>query len=268
MMKKALSLILHSALCVHHSCLNAPVTVPVSSTSAMSETSPRLRLPTRSRRMAEAALSRFQRLRGLMLWPSVYPAVSAAVGLSKTFTSYLAARSFGCMASAELSFAEALLVLLRQRVAPVAEDFAYAALVWRLQDFEPVAATLRELFLLHFVEDGKVARRPGVLHELQRVVLAQRVAVPVLRQKDSAQVWVAHERDAEEVVGFALHPVGRGPDARDALDSGLARARLQTDALVLGGREEVVDDLELFAVALGPVYAGQIAEVVEGRLRV
>src|SRR5918997_1327685 len=116
----------------------------------------------------------------------------AEAGLSRTFTSYLAARSFGCIS--------VLLVLLGQRVAAVAEDFADAPLVGRLEDFEAVGAALRQLLALDFGELRQVARRPLVLHELQRVVLPERVPVPVLRQEQAPQVWVVVEADAEHVV--------------------------------------------------------------------
>src|ERR1044072_783649 len=111
--------LLATGYCLLSTSLNAPATLAVSSTSATSETSPCFFFFSRSKRMAEAAESRFQTLRGLMRWPSRKPAASAAEGLSKTFTSYLAARSLGGIS---------LLVLLRQRVAPVAEDFADAPL--------------------------------------------------------------------------------------------------------------------------------------------
>src|SRR5437588_2785657 len=129
-MKELLSRIpSHSSLIPHpSSLLNAPVTLSISSTSAMSETSPLFFLRSRSKRMAEAALSRFQTLRGAMRWPSWKPAASAAAGASKTFTSYLAARSFGCIPLLVLLTTD-LLVLLRQRVAPVEEQLAYAPLV-------------------------------------------------------------------------------------------------------------------------------------------
>src|SRR5919107_2815453 len=171
--------------------------------------------------MAEAAESRFHPLRGLMRWPRRKPAVSAAEGLSKTFTSYLAARSFGCIS---------LLVLLRQRVAPVAEDLAEAPLVGRLEDLEAVGAALRELLALDLGELRQVARRPLVLHELQRVVLPQGVAVPVLRQQQAPEVGVIVEADAEQIVRLALHPVSSGPDGCHAVDAGLARPRLQPHA--------------------------------------
>src|SRR5205085_4676417 len=121
----------------------------------MSETSPAFFFRRRSKRMAEAALSRFQTLRGDMRWPRWKPAASAAAGASKTFTSYLAARSFGCIPLLVLLTTD-LLVLLRQRVAPVAEQLAYAPLVGRLQDVEAVGAALHQLLALDFVEDGQV----------------------------------------------------------------------------------------------------------------
>src|ERR1051325_2521172 len=94
------------------------------------------------------------------------------------------------------------------------------------------------------------------------------MAVPVLRQEYAARIRVALERDAEEVVSLPLHPVRRGPYGRDALDPFVARARLQSHALVLRSRVEVVDDLEGLLFALGPVYAGQVAQVVERSLGV
>src|SRR5205823_5212436 len=142
----------------------------------------------------------------------------AAAGASKTFTSYLAARSFGCIPLLVLLTTD-LLVLLRQRVAPVAEQLADAPLVGRLQDVEAVGAALHQLLALDFGEDGQVTRRPLVLHELQRVVLAERVAVPVRREQKPPHVWMIFKADAEQVEDLALHPVGRGPDAGHALDA-------------------------------------------------
>src|SRR5512137_1496992 len=50
------------------------------------------------------------------------------------------------------------------------------------------------------------------------VVLAQRVADPVVGEHDPAQVGVAGEGDAEEVVDLPLQPVGGLPDALDRVD--------------------------------------------------
>src|ERR1044072_4894992 len=94
------------------------------------------------------------------------------------------------------------------------------------------------------------------------------MSVPVLRQEQTPQVWMVVEGHAEEVVSLALHPVGRGPDGGDALYPGLARVGLDAHAHVLRDRVEVIDDLERRLLALGPVDAGQVGEVVKGRLRV
>ena len=47
---------------------------------------------------------------------------------------------------------------------------------------------------------------------LHRIVLAQRMALPVVGHHDAAQVGVAAEVNAEEVEDLALVEVGRGPD--------------------------------------------------------
>src|SRR5205085_11157960 len=112
---------------------------------------------------------------------------------------------------------ERLLVLLRQRVAPVEEQFAYATLVGRLKDFEAVCASLLELLALDFRELRQVSHSPFVLHEFERVVFAQRVAVPVRRKKKTTHVRVVLKTHSEQIEDFALHPVRRGPHRRNAL---------------------------------------------------
>src|SRR5438270_3108702 len=58
-----------------------------------------------------------------------------------------------------------------------------------------------------------------VLHQhlagsFERIVLALRVALPVLGHEDPAPIRVAGEIDAEHVEHFALEPIRRRPDAR------------------------------------------------------
>src|SRR5262245_16558251 len=53
-----------------------------------------------------------------------------------------------------------------------------------------------------------------VILQRELVVLAERVALPVLREQNPRQVRVAGEPDAAQVVGLALVPVGRLPQAR------------------------------------------------------
>src|SRR5689334_7755010 len=55
----------------------------------------------------------------------------------------------------------------------------------------------------------------AVVFQGELVVLAQRVAHPVFRQEDAAQVRVAGEPDAGQVVNLALVPVGRSPEGGD-----------------------------------------------------
>ena len=58
---------------------------------------------------------------------------------------------------------------------------------------------------------------------LHRIVLAQRMAFPVLGHHDAAQVGVTVEVNAEEVEDLALVEVGGGPDGGDAVDEGSSR---------------------------------------------
>src|SRR5687767_6385261 len=51
------------------------------------------------------------------------------------------------------------------------------------------------------------------VRRVDSVVLAQRVALPVVAEEDAAMIGMPLERDAEHVVALALHPVGPAPDA-------------------------------------------------------
>ena len=82
-----------------------------------------------------------------------------------------------------------------------------------------------------------------------RVVLPQRVALPLVRHQDPAHVRVPGEFDAEHVEHFALQPVGRQVDAGGGggLEA-VGDAGLDADALVAGKAVKDVDQFE----ALGP----------------
>src|SRR5713226_6094116 len=54
------------------------------------------------------------------------------------------------------------------------------------------------------------------------IILAQRMAFPVLRHEDAPQVGVAFEPHAEQVKDFALVPVGSRPDRGDGFHRGVA----------------------------------------------
>src|SRR5688572_7250227 len=49
------------------------------------------------------------------------------------------------------------------------------------------------------------------MRRVDSVVLAQRMAFPVVAQEDAAMIGMPVERDAEHVVALALHPVGPAP---------------------------------------------------------
>jgi len=67
------------------------------------------------------------------------------------------------------------------------------------------------------------ARNGAVPHPAEGVILPQGVAGEFVRHQDAAQVGMAGELDAEQVVDLALHPVGTAPDIKGA---GQARGRV------------------------------------------
>jgi hypothetical protein len=77
----------------------------------------------------------------------------------------------------------------------------------------------------------------------QRIILAQRVPDPIRGQHNAPQFRVPPVLDAKEIVGFALVPVGRGPDAAHAVDHGwLARqGDLEAQSLSMLQGVELVD---------------------------
>jgi len=95
------------------------------------------------------------------------------------------------------------------------------------------------------------------------VVLAERVADPVVGQHDAAQVGVAGEGDAEEVVDLALEPVGALPDPGERRHHrvGAVGLHLELHRVSMLQREEV--DHHLDDVSLGPVDGGEILAEVE-----
>src|SRR3989442_990522 len=78
------------------------------------------------------------------------------------------------------------------------------------------------------------------------VVLAEREALPVLRQQDPAKVRMALEHDAEHVVALALHPVGAAvePGERRALAVAGAQARAEHQGEAGVQVLETANDLE------------------------
>src|SRR5437867_6482994 len=97
------------------------------------------------------------------------------------------------------------------------------------------------------------------------VILPQRVAFPVVREKDPPEVGMALEDDAEHLVALALHPVGA------AIERGQRRAarlsRRQPGAHRDDQRRlEILDAAEHLEPLVLPVHRGQPVEVATAEL--
>ena len=99
------------------------------------------------------------------------------------------------------------------------------------------------------------------LADLHRIVLAQRIAFPVLRHQQPPQIGMAVEHDAEQVPDFALEPVGRRPDAADRRDVRVVAVQphLHAQPQPVRDRDEEVDDLEA-RLARPEIDRGQLGE--------
>src|SRR5215211_4184573 len=95
-------------------------------------------------------------------------------------------------------------------------------------------------------------RKPDGL-AAERIVLAERVAFPVVRHQDPQEIRVPFDRDPEHVPSFALVPVGRRPDADHARDGfTLVEPDLHAHARrALAHREQVVVDREALRLRRG-----------------
>src|SRR6478735_640997 len=92
---------------------------------------------------------------------------------------------------------------------------------------------------------SRLSREPDRL-AADRVVLPQRMALPVLGHQDPDEVRVAAEDDPHQVERLALEPVGGRPDGDDRGDLlAVVDPCLDPDALrCVGDPEQVVDDRE------------------------
>lgn len=94
-------------------------------------------------------------------------------------------------------------------------------------------------------------------------VLAQRMALETVVGHDTAEIGVAREEDAEQVVDLALVPVGAVVEGRQAGDGGgLVGVGLHADTGIVADAEEVVDDLESL-VAGGEIDGGDVTDLGE-----
>ena len=93
-------------------------------------------------------------------------------------------------------------------------------------------------------------------HSAERVVLALRVAHPVVGHLDAGQPGMAVEDDAEEVVGLALMPVAGGVHGEQRRDVriGVRAGDLESDAAVVGDRQQRVERVQLPAGVIRVVH--------------
>src|SRR5690606_29488635 len=115
---------------------------------------------------------------------------------------------------------------------------------------------------------------PGVLDalELHRdgadgMVLAQRVALPVLGHEDPGQVGMADELDPEHVVHLALEGLGPGVDLEQRRARRIVARHLdpQAEPLAGGVRQQADHDLEPLGLDAGRQRArGLVRDVVDG----
>src|SRR5271168_3695010 len=102
--------------------------------------------------------------------------------------------------------------------------------------------------------DSQVLAHPGRVLLQNVVILAQRIAFPLVRQQDALQIRMPFENNSKHVEALALEPVRRRPhfaDARHRLV--LARVSLQTHPLVLRERVQNQDHVEPL-LAIWPVH--------------
>src|SRR5438445_447416 len=97
------------------------------------------------------------------------------------------------------------------------------------------------------------------------VVLAERMALPVLGEQDPPEVRMALEADAEHVVALALHPVGAAVEPRQRGAARLPRAEARPHRQDEPG-DEVLDAADDLQPLLLPVDGGQPVEVAAAEL--
>src|SRR5664280_1158681 len=105
-------------------------------------------------------------------------------------------------------------------------------------------------------------------HPTDAVVLAQGMALPILRQQDAGHVGVPGEDDAEQVVGLALHGLHSGVQLEEGGSHRVRFGNLQSDPhqLDLTQRQQIDHDLEpLGCHPFGqpPARVGQVVDAAE-----
>src|SRR5215831_10965070 len=95
------------------------------------------------------------------------------------------------------------------------------------------------------------------------VVLAERIALPLVGQKDARQVRMSSKNDPKHVERFALQPIGCRPNLGNARDRlAIASPSLHPQALILCEGIKVEHQVEAL-FALGPIHCRQVGKQVE-----
>src|SRR5262249_1790749 len=104
------------------------------------------------------------------------------------------------------------------------------------------------------------------VRRVDRVILAQRMPLPVLPEENAAMIGMSLEPHSEHVPTLALHPVGAPPDAGQGGTAGdtSREAGAEHDR---NARVEVLDAAEDVHPLLLPVDSGEKAEVVAAEHR-
>src|SRR5712671_496229 len=95
------------------------------------------------------------------------------------------------------------------------------------------------------------------------------MAFPIFGHQEAPQIRMPRKPYSKQVKDLALKVIGARPNRRNRLDSrtGTIKANLQPDALFLGNRKQMIDDLK---PGLGriPVHTGNVGKEVESALRI
>ena len=116
----------------------------------------------------------------------------------------------------------------------------------------------------HLERLGRPRRHP----DLDRIVLAKRVALPVLGHQQPTRIRMAVEHDAEQIPHLSLEPVGRRPDAAHGADVRVVAVQphLEPESLPVLDRDQHVDQLEP-RLTRPEVDRGQLGEKIEAEVR-
>jgi hypothetical protein len=111
--------------------------------------------------------------------------------------------------------------------------------------------------------DTEIFPDPGGVLLKNVVVLAKRVALPLVGEQNALQVGMATKGDAKEVEDFALEPIGGGPDGDEA--AGLfigAEWNFQTQPRVVSEGIELRNEIAPL-LAARPVDGGVVFKQIE-----